>query len=789
MSRRGLAATLIWALGAGLGLIIAARARYTADLSAFLPRRATATQELLVEQLREGPAAHLIIAAISGGDATTRAATSRQMAARLRSNAAFNAIDNGDESQLQRDRDFLFEHRYLLSPRVTPQLFTTGGLHAAIADALEVLTSSEGLLVKPLFVHDPTLETLAILESLDAGHAPHIASGVWSSPDGARAVILAHTSASGADIDGQQLACTALERSFAAAIAGLPQQHGPALALTMSGPPVFAVKSRAIIKRQVWRLSGLSAAGIAALLLLVYRSLPALGLTLVPVASGALAGVAAVALGFSAVHGITLGFGVTLIGESVDYAIYLFVQRAGDFRRAVWPTIRLGVSTSICGFAALLLSAFPGLSQLGLYSIAGLVAAALVTRFVLPEWLPRQPAIRDLTAAGTRLEHLSGRLRAARAVLLVLACLAGAVLYLHRGAIWSRELAALSPIRAEDLELDERLRADAGAPDVGYLVVASAPDRQSALSAAETLGTRLAPLTESGVIGGFESPARVLPSIATQEARRASLPPADLLHARLEDALEGLPLRAARLEPFVSDVERARSAPLLSEADLAGTSLGSLVDTLLVKTPSGWSALLAVSARGSADLSPQAVAEIRAAVARSGVRAELLDLKVEADRLYSGYLSDAMRLALGGLIAIVVLLSVSLRSISRMIRVVAPLAVSVLVVAAGLVALGHALTILHLVGMLLIVAVGSNYALFFDRAATYPQAGSAPLTLASLLIANLATVLAFGVLASSSVPVLADLGSTVAPGTFLALLFAAVLAQPPAIAPVEASCA
>jgi predicted exporter len=45
-------------------------------------------------------------------------------------------------------------------------------------------------------------------------------------------------------------------------------------------------------------------------------------------------------------------------------------------------------------------------------------------------------------------------------------------------------------------------------------------------------------------------------------------------------------------------------------------------------------------------------------------------------------------------------------------------------------------------------------------------------------VANLATVIAFGVLAFSSVPVLADLGSTVAPGTLLALLFAAMLASP-----------
>jgi predicted exporter len=778
MTRAGMTATLIWALAALIAAIIAIRARYTADLSAFLPRRASATQSLLVEQLREGPAAHLIIAAIAGADAEARAAVSRQMALRLRTNPAVLVIDNGNEAQLERDREFLFGHRYLLSPRVSPQLFTAGGLHAAIGAALDVLASSAGPLVKTLFLRDPTLETLAIIESLDASHARHSAAGVWSSPDGTRALILARTRASGADIDGQQAACAALERSFAESVAALPPARRSALTFSMSGPPVLAVASRATIKSQVWRLSGLSAACIALLLLGVYRSPAVLLLTFVPVASGALAGVAAVALGFSVVHGITLGFGVTLIGESVDYAIYLFIQRSADFRRSVWPTIRLGVLTSICGFAALLPSAFPGLSQLGLYSIAGLAVAALVTRFVLPEWLPRTVRIRDLTAVGSCLERLLARLRVARGALLLIALLAATLLYLHRGVLWSRELNALSPIRATDMQLDEQLRAAAGAPDTGYIVAVAAPDREAALAAADAVGTRLTALVERGVIGGFDSPTRFLPSLAVQEARRRSLPPAAVLRARLDEGLQGLPLTAARLEPFVRDVEQAREAPLLRQADLAGTSLGLVVDALLVEGAAGWSALLPVSARDSADLPGAAIAQVRSAVASAAVGAELLDLKGEADRLYSGYLREAVRLAIGGFIGIVLLLFVALRSAARVARVVAPLALSVLTVAAAFAALGHALTILHVVGMLLIVAVGSNYALFFDRAGVHPAEGSLPLTLASLLVANLATVIAFGVLAFSSVPVLADLGSTVAPGTLLALLFAAMLAPP-----------
>ena len=173
---------------------------------------------------------------------------------------------------------------------------------------------------------------------------------------------------------------------------------GASLRLLLSGPPLFAVQARSTIEHEAVRLSLLSGALIVTLLLLVYRSLRTLLLGLLPVLSGALIGVATVALGFGVVHGITLGFGVTLIGESVDYSVYLLVQSrpaaadapgALEVPRLLWPTMTLGVLTSICGFASLLPSAFPGLAQLGLYSISGLIAAALATRWVLPALVPR----------------------------------------------------------------------------------------------------------------------------------------------------------------------------------------------------------------------------------------------------------------------------------------------------------------------------------------------------------------------------------------------------------------
>jgi predicted exporter len=545
----------------------------------------------------------------------------------------------------------------------------------------------------------------------------------------------------------------------------------------MSGPGVFSVAARATIKQQVTRLSIVSTLLITLLLLWVYRSFRALVLGLIPVASGALAGIAAVALGFGAVHGITLGFGVTLIGESVDYSIYLFIQ-SQQRSSTLWPTIRLGVLTSIVGFASLLPSAFPGLAQLGLFSISGLVAAALVTRYVLPNLLPPKLDIRDLTPLGVGLAAALQRVRTPRALLLVIPILAAVALYTHRGPAWNPELSALSPVSKADQALDAMLRSDIGAPDVSYLVVISGPSQESVLRAAEALAPALDDLVEKGGIAGFESPARYLPSMGTQRARQESLPGTSDLRANLAKALDGLPIRLERLEPFLHDLEAARHQSLLTRKELEGTSLATAVDALLLKDRARWSALLPLRVPTTVAID---VGRVHSAISKvalgEGVEAVVLDVKGEVDRLYSSYLSEVIRLSLAGFAGIVLLLLIFLRSPLRVLRVVAPLVLAVLTVATCLVLLGQQLTLLHLIGMLLIVAVGSNYALFFDRRSSDSETGSVPLTLASLVIANAATVLGFGVLGFSSVPILAALGSTVAPGAFLALLFSALLAS------------
>ena len=766
---------LLWLLLMLAGAAVVWNTRFTADMSFFLPSRPSAEQRVLVDQLQDGSVSRLLMLSVEGGNASQRAAVSRQLRQRLAGLADFVSIQNGEAGGLDGERDFFLRHRYRLSPAVAPERFTEQGLADAVANTIDMLSSPVGLLLKPYLARDPTGELLEVIDRLNPGAQPETRAGVWASRDGERAMLLVQTRAPGSDTDGQESAIAAARQAFGKAIQTLGLNG---MILHLSGPGKFAVNARETIRAEVSRLFLISTLGIVLVLLWVYRSPRLLALGLLPVASGALAGVVVVSLVHGTVFGITVGFGSALIGEAVDYAIYFFVQsgRLGlaNWRKVFWPTIRLGVLTSVLGFGALLFSGFPGLSQLGLYALSGVVTAALVTRFVLPTLAGSQISVPAPGRLVHRLLSMLDQAHRLRVVVLVLAVLIFGYLWTQRAVLWDANLSALSTVSQVDAAEDARMRADLAAPDARYLVMVSGASQEAALQAAERAGEELDRLVVEGVIGGYDSPARFLPSVQRQSQRLASLPSDEVLQARLRSALVGSPLSADKLGPFVADVRATRQAGPMKRADLDGTALALAVDSMLMQGQGGWNVMLPLRPAPGAPDADMPVDRLRAAFAGSG--ALFVDMKTEFDALYKGYLDEAVTLSLAGFVAIVLLLAFTLRSTRRLLRVVLTLVLTVATVIALLHLMGERLHLLHLVGMLLIVAVGSNYALFFDRAA-----GGAPLdaaTLMSLAVAALTTAIGFGTLAMSSVPVLNAIGMTVAPGALLTLLLSAVLIYP-----------
>ncbi|MEO5732234.1 MAG: hypothetical protein ABIN96_13535, partial [Rubrivivax sp.] len=439
------------------------------------------------------------------------------------------------------------------------------------------------------------------------------------------------------------------------------------------------------------------------------------------------------------------------------------------------------------------------------------------TRFVLPVLLPDgargRGLRRHLGRGAAALVRLLPRLRRP---LLALGVLAAAGLWWQGTAIWSADLASLSPIGADRVALEESLRADLGDNADSALVVVQGRTVEDTLVLAEAVADRLDALVDDGALLGYQSATRWLPSVAMQQRRLASLPDATILRRALADATAGGPLPAARLAPFVDAVQAARQQAPVTLSSLQGTALASVVGALLQQRRDGsWAALLPVqlpraavagdSTEARAAASPSSPAAtpvpasttVRQALADLATRGgasdaagapkppaavQVLDIKPELDRLYARYLSEAQAQTALGALGVLVLVALWLRSGRRLLAVCQPLLLAVLLTLAGLALLRVPLGILHLVGLLLVVAVGSNYALFFDLL-QQPRAAdegddAAHDTLASLALANLTTVLSFGLIALSSIPALSSIGRVVAPGALLALLLAAAFARP-----------
>ena len=774
----GKLAIIVWLSFLFICCLVVSRTLFTTDLSAFLPKTPTPEQQLLMDQIKDGLASRLILVGIEGENAKTRAQLSKLTAKRLRPNADFITVNNGEPIYTENDQAFLFNNRYLLSPAVNAERFSITGLRDAIDESIALLASPAGLMVKSMLPHDPTGEMMQLFAQFNQERQPELAEGVWAAKNGERALMLIQTKALGSDTDAQQRAMINIQQAFDEAsrdVINTTANNKLDAKIVMTGPGVFSVNARDTIKEQVFRLSLISILAIATLLLLVYRSFSALLLGLLPVLTGALAGIAVVSLTFGMIHGITLGFGTALIGEAVDYSIYLFVQSESGkashqhWVKRFWPTIRLGVMTSICGFASLLFSGFPGLAQLGLYAIAGLVTAAIVTRFVLPHLLPSTFRIHDISTMGQLLSdkvQQAHQLRWPAIILLIIACV---TVFNHRTDLWSKNISSLSPVSQADIALDTQLRADVGAPDVRYMVVVKGDSKEAVLQSSEQVSAILQAQVDQGTIASFESPSRYLPSEMTQRARQASIPSANDLTKNLLEAIIDLPIQAQKLTPFIADITRAQQQPLLQTSDLKNTSMAMALDALLLQQATKWSALLPLTARKDIEIDANKIRQALISADLNNV--VFIDMKTESDNLYSGYMQEALTLSLIGLIAIVVLLLFVFKSLSHLLRVIAPLAAAVVTVTAGLALLGQQLIILHLVGLLLVVAVGSNYALLFN------QSNASARTLASMLFANLTTVIGFGILAFSNVSILQALGTTVAPGVILALLFSIIFAK------------
>ena len=110
-------------------------------------------------------------------------------------------------------------------------------------------------------------------------------------------------------------------------------------------------------------------------------------------------------------------------------------------------------------------------------------------------------------------------------------------------------------------------------------------------------------------------------------------------------------------------------------------------------------------------------------------------------------------------------------------RVLAPMALTTLVIVALFHATGVSLSLFHLIALVLAAGLGLDYALFFEHAAEDPAEQRR--TLHAVIVCSLSTLLVFALLGLSTLPVLRAIGITVAVGVVCNFVLALLLTRPP----------
>lgn len=506
------------------------------------------------------------------------------------------------------------------------------------------------------------------------------------------------------------------------------------------GAPLYTAYGVTTGRQEMYTIGLVSLLALTLLLLWFLRSPQALMLSLVCVAAGVAGGLVFAVSVLQQIHLLTLVFGATLIGIAADYAFHYFAHSllpTWDREQGLASVLRgltLSVLSSSLAFIALALLPFPGVRQIGIFMASGLLCSYATVCLLFPA------LYRGVSSSRKLPDILLPAQRTGRKFVFLVAVLAIAlpgILLLHsRDDV--RDFYAVPAQLAED---EKAIIEALGLPaaDSRFLLL-EAPDEDSLL--------RL----EEKVLVANETPLRgitsLVPSIETQ-LENIALQQRLLTSGVLDSHLHALGLdgfREAYKEQLLSDFDPLTIASLEGLTLPLGT--GGFV---------GCDATGCASWMGLAGVKPEQLVALESSVT-------VVDQVGGINRMLGRYREGVALMLVSGILAVLIFLGVVLGWRRALNIVLVPTVASLLSLAViGYTAGGY--SIINLLGLLLVIGVSLDYAIF--RVLTPGPAQAA--TSLAISLSAMTSLLAFGMLALSRTPVISDFGQTIALGLVFAL--------------------
>ena len=529
--------------------------------------------------------------------------------------------------------------------------------------------------------------------------------------------------------------------------------------LAASGLLYAASGQRQAAREMTW-VGGGATVGIVLLLLLAFRRWRVL-LAFVPVLVGMLFGAVACVALFGHMHVMTLVLGSSLIGVAVDYPLHYLSKSWSLKPWHSWPALRLtlpgltlSLITSCIGYLALAWTPFPALTQIAVFSAAGLVGAYLSAVCLLPALLKGvvlQPAQWPMRIAEKLLELREALLKYLRTpvllALLIAFCVGGLLQLQSKNDI--RQWVGTPQQLTDEAQTIARIT---GYQPTSQFFLVRAANQQALLERLTALSERLDQLVNLDKLQGYLSLNQLVSQPSEQRKVREAL-------SKLPQFWQPLLALGVPVAALQAELATLQALPVEDiDAALAGPLAEPYRTLWLGPTEDGVAAM--VSLQG---LNNPTLLRIQA-LDLPGV--ELVDRLGELNQVFAATQISAAELKLASCVLIVLVLILPF-GFGGALRIVSLPLLAALCSLASLGWLGQPLTLFSLFGLLLVTAISVDYAILMRE-----QIGGAAASLLGTLLAAVTTWLSFGLLAVSSTPAVSNFGLSVS----LGLAFSFILA-------------
>src|SRR5471030_1841089 len=524
---------------------------------------------------------------------------------------------------------------------------------------------------------------------------------------------------------------------------------------------LYAANGQQQATREITWVGGGATLGILLLLLLAFRRWRVL-LAFVPVLVGMLFGAVACVALFGHMHVMTLVLGSSLIGVAVDYPLHYLSKSWSLKPWNSWPALRLtlpgltlSLITSCIGYLALAWTPFPALTQIAVFSAAGLVGAYLSAVCLLPALLkgtdlrPAQWPLRIAEFLVNLLEALLQRARTPVLLALLIAFCVGGLLQLStKNDI--RQWVGMPQHLTDEAQTITRIT---GYQPTSQFFLIRAANQQELLERQSALTDRLEQLVNLDKLQGFLSLNQLVSQPSEQKQVREALNKLPQFWQPLLDVgvpVEALQAELAKLQALpTEDIDAALAGPLAEPYRTLW--LGPTAD-------GGVAAMISLQGLNNPSLLRVQALDL------PGV--QLVDRLGELNKVFAATQISAAELKLASCVLIVLVLILPF-GLSGALRIVALPLLAALCSLASLGWLGQPLTLFSLFGLLLVTAISVDYAILMRE-----QIGGAAVSLLGTQLAALTTWLSFGLLAVSSTPAVSNFGLSVSLGLAFSFMLA-----------------